>query len=135
MKALTLTQPWAWLVVHGGKSIENRKWNTKLRGRFLIHASKRCTDDDYLDATFFALEVGGIELANRIPPRSAILTGGIVGVAELVDVVPPTVTPELPWHMSGQYGFVLRNVRPLPFQPCSGALGFWNADRLAEVHP
>lgn len=127
MKALSLTQPWAWLVCHGGKDIENRVWNTKLRGRFLIHASKRMTDDDWMSAYYFAKDVGGLALANSIPGYDAMVRGGIVGVAELVDVVPPTATPELPWHMSGQYGFVLRNVRPLPFQACSGALGFWRA--------
>ncbi len=131
MKVLSLTQPWAWLVTHGGKNIENRKWTTRFRGRFLIHASKRCTEDDYVDAVFAAMAVGGIELANRIPPRESIVRGGIVGVAELVDVVAPTDTPTLPWHMPGQYGFVLRNVRPLAFHPCPGALGFWRAP--AEV--
>jgi len=41
IKALSLYQPWAWLVVNGYKKIENRKWHTRYRGSVLIHASKR----------------------------------------------------------------------------------------------
>ncbi|HTV55212.1 MAG TPA: ASCH domain-containing protein, partial [Terriglobia bacterium] len=39
MKALSIRQPWAWLIVNGFKPIENRSWNTNFRGRILIHAS------------------------------------------------------------------------------------------------
>ena len=39
MKCLSLRQPWAWAVVHAGKSVENRRWNTNFRGEFLIHAA------------------------------------------------------------------------------------------------
>jgi len=41
MKCLSLKQPYAELLVSGKKTIELRKWNTKFRGRFLIHASKK----------------------------------------------------------------------------------------------
>jgi ASCH domain len=130
MKALSLTQPWAWLVVHGGKVVENRTWTTKFRGRFLVHASKRMTEDDWMGAYYFAKDVGGLALANGIPGHDAIERGGIVGVAELVGVLEPTPAPTTPWHMAGQFGFLLTNVQPLPFRACAGALGFWNADRV-----
>jgi hypothetical protein len=32
VKGLSLRQPWAWAVVHAGKTIENRRWNTSFRG-------------------------------------------------------------------------------------------------------
>ena len=32
MKALTIKQPWASLIVHGIKDIENRTWRTDYRG-------------------------------------------------------------------------------------------------------
>lgn len=38
--ALSLRQPWAWLVAAGIKPVENRTWPTKFRGRFYIHAAK-----------------------------------------------------------------------------------------------
>jgi activating signal cointegrator 1 len=41
MKALSLLQPWASLVILGHKKIETRSWNTKYRGELLIHGSKK----------------------------------------------------------------------------------------------
>ncbi|WP_181162423.1 ASCH domain-containing protein [Burkholderia contaminans] len=45
MKALSIQQPWAWLIAHADeyddpKRIENRNWATRYRGPLLIHASK-----------------------------------------------------------------------------------------------
>ncbi len=40
MKALSLKQPYAELILQRKKTIELRKWNTTFRGEFLIHASK-----------------------------------------------------------------------------------------------
>jgi hypothetical protein len=130
MRALSLTQPWAWLVVHGGKDIENRRWNTRLRGQFLIHASKSIKEDDYESAFEAAMLVGGLDLADSIPNPDRLERGGIVGVAELVGVVHPYeeamfIKRRVPWHLADQFGFRLRNVHPLPFLPCKGALGFW----------
>ena len=39
-KCLSLRQPYAELIVSGRKTIELRKWNTRFRGEFLVHASK-----------------------------------------------------------------------------------------------
>lgn len=129
MKALSLTQPWAWLVVHGGKDVENRVWNTKLRGAFMIHAAKGMRRSDYDDAIRFARDAGGIGLASRVPWPEKLERGGIVGAANLYTVIHPLLPMQmerrLPWHMPEQYGFVLGDVRPLPFLPCKGALSFW----------
>lgn len=38
MKALTVQQPWAWAIVHGGKDIENRTQAWSYRGPLAIHA-------------------------------------------------------------------------------------------------
>ena len=38
MKALTIKQPWAELIVEGYKKYEFRSWKTKYRGKILIHA-------------------------------------------------------------------------------------------------
>ena len=42
MKAITIKQPWASLIVEGIKDIENRTWKTSFRGRVLIHAGMNC---------------------------------------------------------------------------------------------
>lgn len=38
--ALSIRQPWAWLIVNNHKPVENRSWPTSFRGRFLVHAGK-----------------------------------------------------------------------------------------------
>ncbi len=58
MKALSIRQPWAWLILHGGKDIENRDWATRFRGRVLIHASKGMTRDEWGDAWGFSVGSG-----------------------------------------------------------------------------
>ena len=40
MKALTIKQPWATLIMQGDKRFEFRSWKTKYRGDLLIHAGK-----------------------------------------------------------------------------------------------
>ena len=40
MKALTIKQPWATLIIQGDKRFEFRSWQTKYRGELLIHAGK-----------------------------------------------------------------------------------------------
>lgn len=138
MKALTLRQPWAWLVVHGGKRVENRRWRTSHRGDFLIHAGKGMTRGEYDDAGCMLSDVATHDV--RLPAYEKIERGGIVGVARLVDVVPPRhefcrcpggapshypAGIEWRWHMREQFGFILTEVRPLPFRPLKGELGFF----------
>jgi len=41
MKALSMHQPWAQMILDGVKTIETRKWSTNYRGEILICASKQ----------------------------------------------------------------------------------------------
>lgn len=129
MKALSIRQPWAWLIVNGQKRIENRGWNTEFRGEFLIHAGKGMTLGEYADARY--AQLGSRRGIGDFPSMDELkaVRGGIVGIARLVDVLKPTARPTTPWHVSGQYGFVLKDVRPLPFEPLKGALGFFEVER------
>lgn len=45
MKALSIKQPYASLIAHGVKNIENRTWKTKFRGKIYIHASAKGVSD------------------------------------------------------------------------------------------
>jgi len=83
--ALSIMQPWAWLIAHGHKDIENRDWKPynpglRFRGRFLIHTGKRI-DPDFEDE-------GGIDWSNWTWPDiempEGFEVGGIVGEAEIV---------------------------------------------------
>lgn len=123
MKALSIKQPWAWLIVNGYKDIENRDWQErnpglKFRGPFLIHTGKTFDYDGWLwvannfpDISFF-------------PACDAFKKGGIVGKARIVDVVDHH---ESPWFF-GPKGLVIEGAQPMPFVPCRGQLGFFNVD-------
>jgi hypothetical protein len=145
MKALSVRNPWPWLIVRPDivgeearrqaylagliKDIENRSRRTNFRGEFLIHASLGMTSREYEDAYGFLITVApNIEL----PPLHSLQFGGIVGAATLIDCVDSS---DSRWYM-GQKGYVLRDARPLPFIPCKGALGFFDIpqDVVAAVH-
>jgi hypothetical protein len=117
MKALSIRQPWAHLIVHAGKDIENRDWFTRLRGRILVHAAKGMTRDEYADVREFCDRSGNA----IVPDFDALQRGGVIGSVEIVDCVEHS---ESRWFF-GRYGFVLRDPRPLPFIPYKGSLGFF----------
>lgn len=121
-KALSIMQPWAALIVHGVKDVENRSWSTRFRGPVLIHAGKSYDDMAQDDVDGGIHPVTGAEL--DLPDGVTFPTGGIVGTAEIVDCVTASRSP---WFV-GEYGFLIRNARPLPFRPCKGALGFFTPD-------
>ena len=120
---LSVRQPWAWLILHAGKDIENRNWPTRFRGRVLIHAGKGMTRLEYAEA-FDLLDE--IETTGKlaIPTFEQLRRGGIVGEVEIVDCVYESLSP---WFF-GDFGFVLRNPVALPFRPCKGKLGFFKPD-------
>ena len=122
MKALSVNQPWAWAIVHGGKDIENRNWKTSFRGPFWIHAGKRFDDEGlvWIGSRFPNLPII-IDVLNGMSPEEAFNFGGIIGWANLVDCVDKS---DSPWFM-GTYGFVLENAEPVDFLPCRGMLNFF----------
>lgn len=130
MKALSINQPWAWLIVNGHKGVENRSWDTRYRGFFLIHAGKRIDYDAYEFLEDMDIDV---------PPPCDLPIGGIVGKARLINTVhirdKQLVTEkDKPWFF-GEYGFILDSAEPCELKPCKGALGFFTPDynsRYAE---
>lgn len=131
--ALSIQQPWAWLIVNGFKDIENRDWRTTFRGPVLIHTGLR-VDQHATQAVRAGLhpvtgERGVLE-GNHYPATmmQPVDVGGIIGVAEVVDCVTASRSE---WFV-GDYGFVLRNARPLPFMPLKGQLGFFKAEYRAD---
>lgn len=116
MKALSIRQPWAWLIVTGNKDIENRSWQTNYRGPLLIHAG-RAIDPRSLDQIERRYGL-------RIPAKK-LLRGGIIGVLELVDVVREYRSP---WFDGEGFAWVLANPHPLDFVEMSGQLGLFDID-------
>lgn len=120
LPALSIRQPWAWLIVQGIKPVENRDWPTRFRGRVLIHAGKAMPDQDYRLAREFWRNCGGSTI--EMPPPEQLERGGIVGVATVADCVEAHPSP----YFVGPYAFVMADARPLPFAGCRGMLGFFN---------
>ncbi len=116
MKVLSLKQPFAELVVSGSKKIELRKWNTKFRGEFYVHASK-------IPDSKSMKKFGYLELP----------TGCIVGKATLIDVKHYSNDAErkkdASLHLAdgdwGDYGFILKDAKRIKPIPAKGKLNFW----------
>lgn len=124
MKALSIQQPWAWLIVHGHKAVENRSWATSYRGPLLIHAGMKIDTAayDWIADAFPAI---------ALPTPATIARGGIVGRARLVACIQKGGTQRGvdqrlgdPWFF-GPWGFVLADATPLPFRPLRGQLGLF----------
>lgn len=133
MKALSLRQPWAWLLVEGIKPVENRRWNTRYRGRFYVHAAKGMSRGEYEDCEGFCAGLW----SGRLPPFEELVRGGIVGSVELTDVLDKpsgiAVSGARRWQMPHQYGFLVREPRRIPFVECKGALSFWRVPPAVRV--
>ena len=123
MKCLSISQPFADLIVSGKKTIELRNWNTKFRGEFLIHAPLKIRADD----------------AKRLKIKKKFVTGAIIGKAQLYDVKHYNEMKEIKldkkFHFSSKkfqnktYGFMIKNARPLRIPiPWKGRLGFFEVD-------
>lgn len=122
MKALTIKQPWASLIIFGGKDIENREWeapSTLVGRRIAIHSSKKMQQADIDDATALCYD-RGLPDFNLKPMDYA--TGSIIGVVTLKACARHSQSP---WFV-GTWGFELADPRPLPRPiPMRGQLGFW----------
>lgn len=122
MKALSLKQPWAELIVSGRKTLEIRKWRTNFRGEFLIHASK----------------VPNSKAMERLGFKN-LPTGCIVGKAKIVDVKEYNSIEEFErdtdkhfakdYEWNGKlYGFVVKDAQRLKEKPLKGQLNFFEVD-------
>jgi hypothetical protein len=111
LRALTIKQPYAALVVDGVKDIENRSWRTRYRGPLAIHAGRK-VDRDALSRYAYLLD------APDDLPRGVLL-----GTVELVDCVRDSTSE---WADPGAWHWILRDPRPFPEPiPCRGAQGLW----------
>ncbi len=121
MLALTVHQPWAWAIIHGGrlrKDVENRSWKPPaalIGQRIAIHASK--TFDRYCGQTLALL---GITI--EWPPGYEY--GAIIGT---VKVVRCEGNHQSAWAIPDQWHWVLSDPIALDKPiPCRGYQGLWN---------
>jgi predicted transcriptional regulator len=123
VKCLSISQPFADLIISGKKSIELRNWNTNYRGEFLIHAPLKIRVED----------------SKRLKINKTFVTGAIVGKAQLYDVKKYSSTKEIrsdqKFHFASKkfqnktFGFLLKNAKPFRIPiPLKGQLGFFDVD-------
>ena len=120
--ALSLTQPWASLVIDGRKHVETRSWKTRYRGPLAIHATREadhsaCIEFGYDPAT--------------IPLRAVLGTARLVDCVQFLALFPPAGrfgAEEMKYgdFSPGRFGFVLESAckfaKPLPAR---GSFGLW----------
>jgi hypothetical protein len=126
LSAISIKQPWADSIIFGNKRVENRSWNTKHRGRILIHASLQ-------------EDKKGNEFIKHKNIPGGRLKGFIIGEADIVDVIHVDSNEDrtkyssrekdvLEWFF-GPYGFVLDNIvvykNPVKYK---GNLGIFKVD-------
>lgn len=126
MKALSVMQPWAWMMIHqipdrNGKikDIENRPWRWNYKGPLLIHAAKK-----YDWFNHHIIESWGIAIPKDLP------RGGLVGLVTMDGTIEESESP----YFFGPYGFLF--LRPIPFKemvPCAGRQRVFNVDFTFEV--
>ena len=118
-----MSQPFADLIISGKKIIELRNWNSNFRGEFLIHAPIKIRTDD----------------CRRLKIKNKLITGAIVGKAEIYDVKKYSSKKEIKLdqklHYASKnnynktYGFMLKNAKSFRIPiPCKGQLGFFDVD-------
>ena len=124
MKCLSVSQPFADLIIHGKKTIELRRWNTSFRGEFLIHSPQKIRVEDCKRL--------------RINPKN-LVKGAIVGKAEIYDVKKYDSKTELikdsKKHLASKsfqnnkYGFLIKKAKPFRIPiPAKGKLGFFDVN-------
>ena len=129
MKCLSVCQPFAELIVQGKKTIELRKWNTKFRGEFLVHAPQKIRLHD----------------CKRLKIEPEMIVGAIIGKVELIDVKEyenaSQIKIDSKRHLASnsesdnKYGFILQNPKQLRIPiPCNGQLNFFEfKPELAKI--
>jgi hypothetical protein len=151
VRAITLWQPWASLIVCGTKKIETRSWSTKIRGTVAIHAAKKVPlEAIQLLATKAFQE--GLKILLPINMKYIIMEflprGKVIGTVDIIDCVEivgklkngyplvvfksevkSIVGPEVLFgdFTRGRYAWILEN--PVMFEkpiPAMGSQGFWN---------
>jgi hypothetical protein len=150
-KAISLSRPWDYAIIHLGKRLENRADKRgmppmcRYRGPLLLHAAKSWDPSavDWMRERNL-VRPGGIGTTPAAHP-----SGFIVGRCNVVGHVEPwdcstcgqwpphkrldctacegTARPrDLDWRWwMGGYALILADVEPLPLTPCKGALGLW----------
>jgi hypothetical protein len=122
---LSLWQPWAWLVVHGYKDVENRTWPTGYRGTLWIHAAMKVDKEVYASIAKAFPDIPMPRLEDM--PRR-----GLVGHVSLVKIVRDSKSV---WAMPGFQHWTLEHATVTPFESMPGRQGLFHAGNARIVLP
>ncbi|MEM6304931.1 MAG: hypothetical protein AAF744_09430 [Pseudomonadota bacterium] len=119
--ALSVRQPWAWAIIHGGKVIENRSLGSiragnMKPGRICIHAAAGMTEAEYRYA-HWRLARHGVQC----PRPDALVRSGIIGTVEVTGIITQS---DSEWF-GGKAGLTLDDPHAIAPIPTSGALGYF----------
>lgn len=134
MRALTVRQPWAWAIIHGGKDVENRTRNVAggYRGPVAIHAGLTVDVASHEHPEIERATIDASYFLDLDDDRDPYPLGAFIGVVDLVNAhpSPPGSRCCTEWAEPGAHHLVLANPRPLPEPiPARGRLGLWTPDQ------
>jgi hypothetical protein len=134
MKAITIKQPWASLIVHGIKNIENRTWpcpKKYLGQRVLIHSSVCYEKKFKINLTNEQMKQA-FSLISEKSISGQWKFGTIIGSVEIVDCVQNHSSI---WAEKEVYNWVLANpiIYNEPIENVKGKLSFWDYPGIKEV--
>ncbi|MEM8848606.1 MAG: hypothetical protein AAGE03_01090 [Pseudomonadota bacterium] len=127
--ALSVRQPWAWAVIHGGKDIENRsaysvRVGGMVAGRVAVHAALGMRREEY-DWAVWRMGQDGLV----VPRPDDLVRGAVIGSVEVVDFVTESASP---WF-GGPVGLALREPVACVAIPAVGARGYFEWVRGGDV--
>ena len=122
MKAISIKQPWASLIVHGIKDVENRTWKCPQKyigQRVLIHASMSAVGTYSIPKRLFINSKACAILESKNLPKGAIV--GSVVIEDCVQNHPSVWADKCCWN------WVLKDaiVFDKPIDGVKGKLSFW----------
>jgi hypothetical protein len=121
MKALSIKQPWAWMIANGQKTIETRTRRTHYRGPLLICASLKA---DKVWRQWAEAAIDGLK-------PSDLLYGQAICIADVVDCHPMTKADEDAARHAvydNAFAWVLANVRRIEPFDVRGQQNFFDVD-------
>ena len=138
MKAITLRQPWAGLLVLGFKKNETRSWPTKHRGEITVTSSKKMEKDGIALLKWLSENVFGFSVGSERYKTCSIL-GVALGTVEITDVHSSNDAKAMMEHVTnsaaelrfGNYEpdrYFYTCINPVLFQepfPVKGSLNVW----------
>lgn len=134
MRAISIIQPWATLILLGEKEYETRSWGNDYRGPVLIHASRKKSRE--LEFTCRSNPIVAELFKKHGLDFEKLPRGGFIGQVEMIDCLPTgslTVGAQeaaVGDFRPGRHALKFTNPKPFQLIECAGMLGLY---RIPDV--